>query len=650
VNLARTLRRTLRGTLWLALPLALISALAEGFAQPADMRVVVNFLIALVLVLAIQSFSGNSGILSFGHVAFMGIGAYTAALVSMDPVDKELSVPHLPGWLHDLQLPFLPTVLVAALVSAFVALLIGGALVRMRENAMAMATFGILVIFFVIFQSWNRFTGGVAGLYGVPGRVTIWWAFGFAVFAIAVARLYRELPIGLKLRASREDSLAAAALGTDVRRMRLVAFVLSASLMGVGGAVWAQYNLAFAPQQFYFDQTFNLLAMLVVGGLANVSGAVAGAFLVSIATEALRRVEDNTHIEGLAAIAIALTILIVLRARPAGLIGSQELDDAYLRSRSRQRLHAAARGVAGRFRHERLAPPRATTPFSSRLVEIAGATIEIWEAGSGDLTTVYQHAYLDPVGPFPAGGFGEALVRAGRTIVIVPRGAGRSSASSNPRLLTMSQLADDMEAVRVALGIDRWVVAGMSTGGMAALIYGLRYPAATQGLVLSDTAPSYRFYEDPDCLYNPLNPSAWREEEARNALDGSDAANKRWIRTVLSLSLYDKSVLADLVEHSDIVPERLMAVRDEILADPPWNAEDQLDTIDTPTLVLCGRHDTQCPLRWSELISDRIAGSELVVFEESGHFPFEEEPERFRASVGAFLDSLATSSTETTHA
>jgi branched-chain amino acid transport system permease protein len=123
VNLARSFRRTLRGTLWLAVPLAVISALADGFAEPADMRVVVNFLIALVLVLAIQSFSGNSGILSFGHVAFMGIGAYTAALVSMDPVDKELSVPHLPTWLHDLQLPFLPTVLVAAGVSALVAVL-----------------------------------------------------------------------------------------------------------------------------------------------------------------------------------------------------------------------------------------------------------------------------------------------------------------------------------------------------------------------------------------------------------------------------------------------------------------------------------------------------------------------------------------------
>jgi ABC-type branched-subunit amino acid transport system permease subunit/pimeloyl-ACP methyl ester carboxylesterase len=650
VNLARVFRRTLRGTLWLAVPLAVISVIANAAAEPADLRVVVNFLIALVLVLAIQSFSGNSGILSFGHVAFMGIGAYTAALISMDPLDKDLSVPHLPRWLHDLQLPFLPTVLVAGAVSAAVALVIGGALVRMRENAMAMATFGILVIFFVIFESWNRVTGGVAGLYGVPSRVTIWWALGFAVFGIAATRLYRELPVGLKLRASREDALAAAALGADVRRLRLLAWVLSASLMGVGGAVWAQYNLAFAPQQFYFDQTFNLLAMLVVGGLANVSGAVLGAFVVTLATEFLRRIEDHTHIEGLTPIAIALTILIVLRARPFGIVGGEELDDAYVRSRLRRHLQAGVAAVVRPFHRQEPAPPRATTPFSSRLVEIPGATIEVWEAGSGPITSVYQHAYIDPVGPFPAGGFGEALVESGRTIVVVPRCAGRSSGSANPRLLTMSQLADDMEAVRRALGVERWVVAGMSTGGMTALIYGLRYPDATQALVLSDTAPSYRFYEDPDCLYNPLNPSAWREEDARIALDGSDAANKRWIRTVLSLSLHNKAVLDDLVETTNIVPERLTAVRDEVLADPPWNVEDQLVTIRCPTLVLCGRHDTQCPLRWSELIHDHVPGSELVVFAGSSHFPFEEEPERFRQSVAAFLGGIAAHSTETTHA
>jgi ABC-type branched-subunit amino acid transport system permease subunit/pimeloyl-ACP methyl ester carboxylesterase len=650
VNAARIVRRTLRGTLWLAIPLTVIALIAEAEAAPADLRVVVNFMITLVLVLAIQSFSGNSGILSFGHVAFMGIGAYTAALVSMDPVDKDLSVPHLPHWLYELHLPFLPTVLVAGGVSALVALATGGALVRMRENAMAMATFGILVIFYVVFQSWNRITGGVAGLYGVPSRVTLWWALGFAVFAVAIARLYRELPVGLKLRASREDALAAAALGADVRRLRLLAFVFSATLMGVGGAVWAQYNLAFAPQQFYFDETFALLAMLVVGGLANVSGAVLGAFVVSLATEALRRVEDNTHVEGLTAIAVAVTILVVLRARPAGLIGGEEIDDAYQRSRFRRHLHAVLDRVARPFVRREVAHPRATTPFTSRLVEIPGATIEIWEAGSGPITSVYQHAYQDPVGPFPAGGFGEALVGSGRTIVVVPRGAGRSSGSTDARRLTMSQLADDMEAVRLALGVARWVVAGMSTGGMAALIYGLRYPEATRALVLSDTAPSYRFYEDPDCLYNPLNPSAWREEEARIALDGSDAANTRWLRTVLSLSLHNRSVLSDLVESTDIVPARLTAVRDEVLADPPWNVEDQLASIGCPTLVLCGRHDTQCPLRWSELIHDRVPGSKLVVFEGSSHYPFEEEPERFRQVVGAFLDEIATPSTETTHA
>jgi ABC-type branched-subunit amino acid transport system permease subunit/pimeloyl-ACP methyl ester carboxylesterase len=638
----RAARRTVRGTLWLA-PLLVAVALYAGWdASPADQRVVVNFLIAVVLVLAIQIFSGTSGILSFGHVAFMGVGAYTAALVSMAPSDKDLSVPDLPSWLYHLHLPFLPTLLVSAGFTALVALAVGVPLMRMRENAMVMATFGVLVIFSVVFASWNRITGGVAGLYGVPENVGLWSALVLSLVAVVIARAYRESRPGLKLRASRDDALAAAALGADVRRLRLGSWVFSGAVMGLGGAIWAQYNLAFGPQQFSFTETFNLLAMLVVGGLANVSGAVLGAFVISLATEVLGRVEDRTHIEGLTEIAIALIIFAALRVRPLGLVGLQEIDDAWLRSRTRRALHDLRDATARRLRRPGAArPPSASTEFGSRLVEIPGAAIEVYEAGSGPLTCVYQHAYIDPHGPFPAGGFGEALARAGRTLVVVPRGAGRSSPESNPARLTMSQLADDLEAVRRALGIERWVVAGTSTGGMAALVYALRYPQATQALVVADAAPSWRFFEDPDCIYNPLHDQAWREEEARLALDGSDVATRRWLRTVLSLSLHDRSVLDALVASTDIVPERLSAVRDEVLADPPWDVEDDLASIACPTLVPCGRFDTQCPLRWSELIHERIGGSELVVFEGSGHFPAEEEPARFRDVVARFLARVA---------
>jgi len=83
-----------------------------------------------------------------------------------------------------------------------------------------------------------------------------------------------------------------------------------------------------------------------------------------------------------------------------------------------------------------------------------------------------------------------------------------------------------------------------------------------------------------------------------------------------------------------------------VLGDPPWDVEDELAEIRCPTLIMCGRHDTQCPLPWSELMHDRIPDSELAVFEGSGHFPFEEEPDGFRAGVGEFLASLGARSTE----
>jgi branched-chain amino acid transport system permease protein len=120
--------------------------------------------------------------------------------------------------------------------------------------------------------------------------------------------------------------------------------VLSGALMGAGGALWAQYNLAFGPRQFFFTQTFAVLAMIVVGGIASVSGAVIGASVVTVANEALRRVEDGgadigpihlPDVQGMTPIGLALLILIVLRFRRDGLVGLFELDDVLTRPRSR---------------------------------------------------------------------------------------------------------------------------------------------------------------------------------------------------------------------------------------------------------------------------------------------------------------------------
>ena len=126
-------------------------------------------------------------------------------------------------------------------------------------------------------------------------------------------------------------------LGSNVVRLRWWAWTLSGFLMGMGGGLWAQYNIAFGPRQFFFSITFSLLAMLVVGGLGSVSGAVIGAFVVTAVFEIMRRIEDRIDVPGITQIVVALVILLVLYRRPNGLMGLSEADDVLSRSLRRLR-------------------------------------------------------------------------------------------------------------------------------------------------------------------------------------------------------------------------------------------------------------------------------------------------------------------------
>ncbi len=265
----------------------------------------------------------------------MGIGAYVAALLMIPPEIKESTLPELPSFIGDHTVSYLPAVLIAAAVSGVVAAVIGLALTRMQETAMAMATIGILVIFFVLFDNWSEVTRGATGIFGIPQSTTVWWALGFAVLTIFVTRAFRESKAGLKLRASRTDALAAEALGADVIRLRLTAWVLSGILMGMGGALWAGFNIAFGPKQFFFAQTFNLLAMIVVGGLATVSGGIVGAFVITAVFEVMRRLEERIDVPGITQIVVALLILLVLYRRPNGLTGLREADETIERALGR---------------------------------------------------------------------------------------------------------------------------------------------------------------------------------------------------------------------------------------------------------------------------------------------------------------------------
>ncbi len=295
----------------------------------------VIFLINVTLVIALQTFVGNSGIMSFGHVAFMGVGAYVTAWLTIPPEIKSDQLPELPTFLAEAQWGFLPSVLAAALVSGLFAAIVGIVLVRMTVNAMVMATLALLLVMYSVWLNWSTFTRGSNGVFGIPRELTPVLAIAGAVVFIFVARLFKTTRIGLQLRASREDELSSGALGINVRLVRYVAWVFSAAMMGAAGSLWSFNIIAFDPGQFSFAITFALLAMLILGGKESVLGAVVGAAIVGLVTELFSRVEQGVsvfgielpRITGTVQFVIALLIILALIWRPEGIVGRREIED-----------------------------------------------------------------------------------------------------------------------------------------------------------------------------------------------------------------------------------------------------------------------------------------------------------------------------------
>ncbi|HEY8016794.1 MAG TPA: branched-chain amino acid ABC transporter permease [Dongiaceae bacterium] len=316
--------------------LLLLVVLAAGYAAPAFQRTVIESLIDLLVVVGLYIFIGNSGVVSFGHISFMAIGGYASAILTMT-VQKKHVLLQLPGFLEHLQLPSLPAAILAAGFAAFIAWLIGMAFIRLRGIALPMATFAMLMIVHVVAQNWNEVTGGRRALVGLPQFVGLWTALLGAVVALAAAAFYQQWRRGLLLRCSRENEVAAEASGIDIARERLLAFVISAFFVALGGVLFAHFLGTVTANSFYLDLTFVTLAMLVVGGMRSLTGAFVGTAVVTIVSEVFRSIERGIDLggftlaapPGLQEIGLALILLLILIFRRDGLVGDFEIGSIF---------------------------------------------------------------------------------------------------------------------------------------------------------------------------------------------------------------------------------------------------------------------------------------------------------------------------------
>jgi len=322
--------------LWPLVALAaviVVIALAASFAPAVLQRRTTQALINLIAVVGLYVFVGNSGILSFGNVAFMAVGAYVSALLTMKPAAKSVFLPDLPAIIAHAEWPTLPGALAGGVAAALVALVVGWPLMRLSGVSASIATFAILVVAYVVFGNWTTVTGGQNSLMGLPPYVDLWTAVAWAVAAMVIAFAYQETRSALLLRASREDEAAAQATGVNVVLHRLIAFVISAFLSGIAGVLLGHFLGIVRVENFYLDLTFLIVAMLIIGGRGSLTGAVAGAVVIAVLTELLREIEIGFQVgkttiaapAGVGDVILALIMLLIILFRPQGIAGGREL-------------------------------------------------------------------------------------------------------------------------------------------------------------------------------------------------------------------------------------------------------------------------------------------------------------------------------------
>ncbi|EWY37759.1 hypothetical protein N825_09265 [Skermanella stibiiresistens SB22] len=313
----------------LALCLLAIVALASLTGSDTVQVTVAEMMIRVIVVVGLYVFIGNSGIISFGHIGFMCVGAYAAAWATAQPTFKQIMLSGLPVFLQEAEYPFLVAVAGSFALPALVALILGAAIMRLSGTACSIATFAFLVIVNSVYSNWDSVTAGVSSIIGIPTVVGPWIGFAFALLAIAVAHLFQISRFGLMLRASRDDEVAARASAVDVLKVRLAAFVLSAALVGMGGGLYAQFLGILTVDPFYLNLSFITLAMLVVGGMFSLTGAVCGVVAVTAIVEVLRFLERGglgvALPQGSQELGLGVLMALILVFRPKGLTGGREL-------------------------------------------------------------------------------------------------------------------------------------------------------------------------------------------------------------------------------------------------------------------------------------------------------------------------------------
>ncbi len=297
--------------------------------------------INIIAAVGLGLFSGTSGILSLGHVAFFGVGAYAASWFTLPVAMKSFLLADMPEFIKMVEWPLLAALPIAVLASLFIGVVTGLIIMRLRDTSAVIASFGFLVIAYLVFTGAKAITNGKQSLYGLPTQEASWpLVLGSLGVALAIAFFMKSTRHARQLEAIRDDEQAARSIGIEPQFYIFLFWVISAGLVGLAGALFVHVIGVVSPGIFYLDKTFALVVMIILGGYRSISGCVIGALVITVAEEIFRKTEEALsvfagreilfgfefpQVFGLTALSFSLLILIVLYLRPEGIMGYREL-------------------------------------------------------------------------------------------------------------------------------------------------------------------------------------------------------------------------------------------------------------------------------------------------------------------------------------
>src|SRR5882672_796066 len=329
-----------------------------GFGVPPYYaRLIVLAGINIILAVSLNLITGFTGQFSIGHAGFMAVGAYSSAY---------LTVYYAGGWEHSLAgivgaafahvLIFLLAILVGSIVAALAGLIVGIPSLRLRGDYLAIVTLGFAEIIRIVILNIDK-VGGATG-FTVPGYANFLWVYAFAIITIVVVYNIVHSDIGRALVSIREDELAAEAMGINTTRYKVLAFVISSALAGMAGVLAAHYLSFLSTNDFQFIRSFEIIIMIVLGGMGSLTGAVLGAIIITFLPELLRtlgpklesllgliiganNIPASVHnflnqLANYRLVIFAALLILIMLTRPQGILGTREFSLSWLKRAQRR--------------------------------------------------------------------------------------------------------------------------------------------------------------------------------------------------------------------------------------------------------------------------------------------------------------------------